>query len=117
MKAKRKSRKSNAPQLTENKENDEGPEIILKQILKLNTHRKQMEEEKNFVEAGQIKTQLNSLGEDYKESVIINLQNKHEQEVNELEIQYQKEMEKLELYWEEKRLENEEEMEKILANI
>ena len=83
---------------------------IFSTIVQLNRERLEFEREQKFFEAGRIKDQLKKLGSEYAKVSLYTLRERHRQEKEGLEAEYEKELDELSKTWEERLQKNEEEI-------
>jgi hypothetical protein len=65
----------------------------------LNQQRVELENEGNYLEAAKVKDKLHKLGEEFERRKLIELRQKHHQEKDQLEMDFQKELDSCNQFW------------------
>lgn len=90
---------------------------LMDYILNLNQERINCEQQNDFISAGRIKEQLEEIGEEYKQTALISIRDRQQQEKESLEKQYEKEIEDKTRNWDYKLQDNENKIQEMMENI
>ena len=92
-------------------------EQIFETIVNYNRERLEQERAHNYLAAGRIKQHLVQLGEEYQRAVLMSIRERHRDERESLEVQYEKEINEVSIEWEKRLEENEEQIKEVMTEI